>query len=599
MTDVAERPETLTRAALAFRPESLNREAGTVEVTLSTGAPVRRGGYIERLAISREAVTYSNRIPVLDSHRQTSIGDVLGRVLDVRFEADRIDATLRISNPATLDAIERGDLTGISIGYRVDKWSESPAAPGVARTRTATAWTLLEASLVPIPADPSAFIRSDIMSTQVVEPEAPAVQTPPAVQTDTRAAINAQIRSLAEVAGLDRTFADAQIDAEATVESARAAAFEAMATRGAQNAQIRAHVGVDHTEPAIILERQAEALAQRMGGPEASGAARQYVGLSFADHARAILQRAGERTDSLSAETLLTRAMMTTSDFPLLMEQGGTRVLSTAYQAAESPLKQIATRREVTDLRDVTVVKSGELSGLEEVTESGEVKHGSFGEGAESYQVKTFAKIFSLSRKVIINDQFGVFGDMMRQMGQLAAAAEANTLIGLLTQGSGAGPLMSDDVRLFHADHGNVASVDTVGVPSLEGIGEARLALRSQKGLDGVTPIGVTPKWLVVGPENETLAEMLLAQVHATKAEDQNVFAGKLDLIVEPRLGSAWYVFGDKVTAPVLEMAYLSSAPGPQIQTRDGWDTLGREYRVVLDLGVGAVDYRGAFRNAG
>jgi phage major head subunit gpT-like protein len=598
MADVAERPETFTRAALAFRPESLNREAGTVEVTLSTGAPVRRGGYIERLAISRDAVTVGQRIPVLDSHRQTSIGDVLGRVLDVRFEADRIDATLRISNPATLDAIERGDLTGISIGYRVDKWSEAAAAPGVARTRTAIAWTLLEASLVPIPADPSAFIRSDTMSTQVAEQQAPAVQTPPAVQTETRAAINAQIRSLAEVAGLDRAFADAQIDAEATIDAARAAAFEAMATRGGQNATIRAHVGVDHTDPAIILERQAEALAQRMGGPAASDAARQYVGLSFADHARAILQRGGERTDAMSAETLVTRAMMTTSDFPLLMEQGGTRVLSSAYQAAESPLKQIATRREVNDLRDVTVLKSGELSGLEEVTEAGEVKHGSMGEGAESYQVKTFAKIFSLSRKVIINDQFGVFGDLMRQMGQLAASAEANALIGLLTQGSGAGPIMSDGVRLFHGDHGNVA-VDEIGAPSLEAIGEARLALRTQKGLDGVTPVGVTPKWLVVGPEHETLAEKLLAEVHATKAEDQNVFAGKLDLIVEPRLGSAWYVFGDKVTAPVLEMAYLSSAPGPQIQTRDGWDTLGREYRVVLDLGVGAVDYRGAFRNAG
>ena len=41
-------PETLTRSE-ALAPASLNREAGTVDVILSTGAAVRRAGYVERL----------------------------------------------------------------------------------------------------------------------------------------------------------------------------------------------------------------------------------------------------------------------------------------------------------------------------------------------------------------------------------------------------------------------------------------------------------------------------------------------------------------------------------------------------------------------
>jgi len=70
-------------------------------------------------------------------------------------------------------------------------------------------------------------------------------------------------------------------------------------------------------------------------------------------------------------------------------------------------------------------------------------------------------------------------------------------------------------------------------------------------------------------------------------------------LVVEPRIPDTdWYLFGDQTTAPVLELAYLVSAPGPQIESREGWDVLGREFRVVHDLGVGAVDFRGAYRSA-
>ncbi len=104
-----------TRAA-TIAPATLNREAGTVDVVLSTGAPVRRAGYVERLAIDPAAVAIAPRLPVLDSHRQASIQDVKGRVENVRFESGQIVATLRISDPDALAAIERGDVTGVSIG---------------------------------------------------------------------------------------------------------------------------------------------------------------------------------------------------------------------------------------------------------------------------------------------------------------------------------------------------------------------------------------------------------------------------------------------------------------------------------------------------
>lgn len=590
----------------SFAPSTWNAEARTVEAVISTGADVDRrdakGPYIERLDLSGIDPASLIGLPILRDHAQ-SVGSTVGVIAGARREGGDLVALIRFSSAAdaqdTVTKVSEGVLRGVSIGYGLTNVRETTEAGRRVRTITPK---IREASLTPIPADAASLIRSNPdMTTQAqttAVPVTPAAVIAQPVTTETRAAVNAQIRAMAETAGLDRTWADAQIDAESDINAARSAAFEAMATRSAPAAGIRAHVGASHDDPAVIIERQAEALAQRMGGAEASEAARPYVGQGFIDYARQALVRAGERVDNLSADVILTRAMQTTSDFPLLLEQGGNRVLSTAYAAAESPLKAIAVRREVSDLRDVTVAKLSEASGLEKISEAGEITYGSFGEGAESYKVETFGKIFALSRKLLINDHFGAFGDVMRQMGQMAAAYEANALVGMLTTGAGAGPAMSDGKRLFHADHGNLAA-DGAAL-SIETLSAARLAMRSQKGLDGKTPVGVTPTFLVVGPAQETAAEQLLATLAATKSADVNPFSGTLQLIVEPRItGNTWYVFGDKANAPVLEMAYLAGASGPQILSRDGWGTMGREYRVTLDLGVGATDWRGAYRNAG
>lgn len=592
MTDTIERLATLTRAAITFKPETLDRDAGTVEVTLSTGAAVRRQGFIEQLAIGRDNVEIGERIPVLDSHRQTSIADVLGRVIDVRFEPDRIDATLRISNPATLDAIERGDLTGISIGYRVTQWSESAPRSGGPRTRTATKWTLLEASLVPIPADPSAFIRSESMTTQVAEQDP--VEQPNPDATATRAAVNAQIRSLAETAGLDRNWADTQIDAAADINAARAAAFEAMQQRTQSVSQIRAHVLHDNAAPEVVIARNAEALACRMTGMAPSDAARPLMTLGLHDHVRQSLARAGENVAALGREELLSRSAQGTSDFPLILDGATSRVLKHGYGVAESPLKVLARPRSMTDLRPVSVLELATASELQSVTEHGEIKSVQLTESGESYRLATYAGIIELTRTALINDDIGAFADVASKAGRLAAEKEAKLLADALTGSY----KMRDGEPLFHAKHANLAAAGAA--LSIETLSAARQSLRTKTGLDGVTPANVTPKFLVVGAAQETAAEQILATLNATAVENQNVFAGKLQLVVDARItGNQWFVVADPATAPVFELAYLGAAPGPQVEVRDGWRTLGREWRVLLDVGVGVIDSRGVYKNPG
>jgi len=354
-------------------------------------------------------------------------------------------------------------------------------------------------------------------------------------------------------------------------------------------------VGPSGDDPAVVHERMADALACRAMGTEPNEAARPYINLGLSDMARLSLQRSGATgIATLSREEILTRAMHVTSDFPNLLNATGNRILMPAYQAARSPLFQLARQRTADDFRPVSLLRLREFGKLQKVTEAGEIKALTTGEAKEGYSLETFGGMFALSRKAIINDDLGAFARWAEMMGRAAAETEADQLVTLLTSN----PVMEDAKALFHADHGNLAAAGAA--PDVASLSAARLALRRQKGLDGVSPISATPKFILAAPELETTFEKLLAELAAAKVDDQNPFSGKMTLLIEPRLsGEDWYVFADPAMLPVLEYAYLSSAQGPQIASRDGWETLGREFRVVLDFGCGAVDWRGAYHNPG
>ncbi len=71
-------------------------------------------------------------------------------------------------------------------------------------------------------------------------------------------------------------------------------------------------------------------------------------------------------------------------------------------------------------------------------------------------------------------------------------------------------------------------------------------------------------------------------------------------MLVEPRFtGNAWRVFADPAQQAIVSYAYLNCRSGPMLETREGWTTLGVEFRAVLDFGCGATDWRGAYLNAG
>lgn len=143
---------------------------------------------------------------------------------------------------------------------------------------------------------------------------------------DTRANINREIRELAHRAGCNTNITDELIDRQATLEDARQSILDDVIGRG--RTPLRPHNDETVDKPTVLRRALSEALHTRVDPSfEPSGPARGYIGLSIPEIARELLRRSGESVAGFSPSTLITRALHTTSDFPLILGETVGRTL--------------------------------------------------------------------------------------------------------------------------------------------------------------------------------------------------------------------------------------------------------------------------------
>ena len=523
--------------------------------------------------------------PVLDGHRRDTTRDQLGVIEAARMTPEGLLVVIRFreSTPAqaVMTDVANGTLRGLSIGYTIEQTRE--AKDGTKRVRTATKWTPIEVSIVPVPADPGAHFRNGVtMPTTELE-----------VQVQTRAEMNTEIRSIAELAGLDRAWTDAQIDAEATPESARELAFTAMAQRQAQTrTRTTAQITFDHNDPAVFTARMGEAIHARMNpAHELSAPARQYANMRLPDVVREVSKRHGIAVQGLSDSQEFTRAgSMVTGDLAGILGDSAGRSLRTAYDAAPSGLRPAARQTQYPNFKVQTKYMLGDAPALRRVLEGGEYPMGSVAESANTNTLSTFGSIIPYTRQMWINDDLGALADFSRRMGIASREFENAQLVTALTSN----PIMGDGLAVFVAGHGNL---DAASAPSVTSLNAGRVRMRKQTSVNGM-PINAAPRFLIVPPEFETIGEQLLTTLAATAVADVNPFA-KLSLLVEPRLTNAtqWYLAADPANIDGLEYAYLEGAPGPQVETTVAFEVDAMMIKVRLDFGAAWIDHRGWYRN--
>jgi phage head maturation protease len=164
------------------KPTSFDAKTRTVDCVISMGSPVTRFYGTECLRVTPEAVDLSrmeggSMIPLLDSHQAGGINNALGRFTKTWITRGALMGTARFNETPNgelaMGMVARGEIAGISAGYAVNEWEITDENgrvidPEVERIRwdedglifTASSWSLHEASLVTVPADPKSSIRS-------------------------------------------------------------------------------------------------------------------------------------------------------------------------------------------------------------------------------------------------------------------------------------------------------------------------------------------------------------------------------------------------------------------------------------------------------
>mgnify|MGYP003608947549 FL=1 len=360
----------------------------------------------------------------------------------------------------------------------------------------------------------------------------------------------------------------------------------------------------DKRKDAVVASILARAGVVQDAAARAALSSNPYRGDRLLDTARASLQRAGVSVSGMTPMEVVAAAFTQgTSDFPLLLENAMHKTLQAAYATAALTWNRFCATGSVSDFRAHNRYRTGSFGSLDAVNELGEFVNKSIPDGEKaSITAGTKGNIINLSRTAIINDDLGAFVGLSNMLGRAAARTVEADVYALLALNSGAGPTMGDGKALFHADHGNITTGAAITMAALD---LDRVAMASQKDVSGNDYLDLRPAVLLVpiglGGTARSINDAQYDPDTANKLQKPNIVNGLFrDIVDTPRMtGTRRYLFADPSEAPVLEVAFLDGNQNPYLELQNGFDVDGARYKVRLDYGVGAIDYRGAVTNAG
>lgn len=439
-----------------------------------------------------------------------------------------------------------------------------------------------------------------------------ALQQPFARSKEMNDQILAMFKPFASYDGVSAMQTEILADPAITVEQAQARILAHLGKDAAPLTPHGAHPRVETLEDETDKRRAAtvSALLARAGLRDASGAAirvdasNPYRGAKLLDLARASLERAGIKAAGMNQMEVVAAAFtQSTSDFPILLENTMHKALQAAYAVQALTWQRFCNIGSVSDFRANNRYRVGSLSNLDSVGELGEFKNKTIPDGEKSsITASTKGNIINLSRQAVVNDDLGAFISLAASLGRAAARTVEADVYALLAQNAGLGPTMSDTYTLFHANHNNISTGAAISMAALD---VDRVTLASQRDVGGNDYLGLMADVLLVPLTLGGTARGIIGAEYdpdtTGKLQKPNIVRNLVrDVVDTPRLsGTRRYLFANPSEAPVLEVAFLDGVQDPYLEVQDGFDVDGARYKVRLDFGVAAIDYRGAVTNAG
>ncbi|EEW1435740.1 MULTISPECIES: ClpP-like prohead protease/major capsid protein fusion protein [Enterobacteriaceae] len=331
-----------------------------------------------------------------------------------------------------------------------------------------------------------------------------------------------------------------------------------------------------------------------------------YAMMSLFEMAQASLTDRGISVGSFLNRSQVVNAAFThsSSDFSHILAGGAEKSVLKGWQDSGETFQKWTRTGSLSNFHEAKRVGLNGFSKLDKVPEGAEYKYITTSDKGVPIALATYGNIFSVTRQAIINDDLTQLTTIPMAMGRAAARTVGNLVYLLLTSNG----KFTDGKALFHADHKNLIAKDM----DMVGLDEARKLMRLQEDANGDS-LNITPAFVLVPAALESAARRaILSSSSVFPVGDEstinqnpgiiNVVKDMAEVIVEPRLDKAnskeWYVAAAK-GMDTIEVAYLDGMDTPYLEEQVGFTVDGVAWKVRIDAGVAALDYRGLLKSSG
>lgn len=293
------------------------------------------------------------------------------------------------------------------------------------------------------------------------------------------------------------------------------------------------------------------------------------------------------------------RGAFSTLSLPGIFSNVANKELLAGFQEEDQTWREIASVKSVSDFKQITSYRLLDNMEYEALPPGGEIPHGKLSEESYTRQARTYAKMFSLTRDDLFNDDLGAFEDIRTRLGG-GAARNFNTVFWTR---------FLDNAAFFTAARGNsITGAGTALDINGTGLQAGILAFRKLKSADGKR-VGGAPTILLVPPELQFLAQRLYqsttVNTGGASANDSvpsdNIHAGKYkplvcdwlsDAAFTGQSAKAWYLFRAPGILPAVVVSFLDGVQTPTIDMAEAdFNQLGVQFRGYHDFGVDFAEW--------
>jgi phage major head subunit gpT-like protein len=286
-----------------------------------------------------------------------------------------------------------------------------------------------------------------------------------------------------------------------------------------------------------------------------------------------------------------------------MLTTAGNKLLLDGFNLVPQTWRAVAAVQNVNDFKEVTAYRLTADLEYEEVGPGGTIEHGTMGQEAYTNQAKTYAKMLTLTRQDIINDDLGAFDTLRKRLG-MGAGIKLNRVAWTTWLTASAGGTFWTEAR------GNLITA----VFGETGLTAAVKAFRNMVGPDG-NNLSIEPKAVLVPPDLEAQAKKLYVSTEVrdtttdTLTQTGNIYNDSFKPVAVSELnndnyvgksGTAWWLLAPPEILASAAMCFLDGVQNPTIESADAdFNTLGISLRGYHDFGGAMSEHRASVKSTG